>query len=149
MSSYSLLLIIVAFFQSKVLSRVSIQPTKPNLGILFMDFFNFYSASKLSQLEVSPKISFLPIDTPPVRNRTASSTPPYTHNAIDSSFKVFDPIKEKYNLARQSYKFLYIENLFYCIYLTLHQKSSSETILDRVFKTAKLFQKICVDGRFK
>lgn len=149
MSSYTLLLIVVAFFQSKVFSRISIAPTKPNLGILFMDFFNFYGASKLSQLEISPKISFLPIDMPPVRSRPASSSLVYAHSGTDSIFKVFDPFKEKSNLANNSYKFLYMENLFYFIYLTLHQKIDSEPILDRVFKTAKLFQKICVDGKFK
>lgn len=148
-SSYCLFLVVVAYFQSKVFYKSTIKTDRPNFGILFVDFFNFYCSSKFSKIQINPKISYLPIDTPPVRPRSISNPRSFSDSEYIQGLLVIDPFKEKRNLAKNTNRFLYMENLFYCIYMTLHQKMKGEKILEKVFKSAKIFQKICNDSKYK
>lgn len=129
----------VAYLQSKSYMKASLENVRPNLGILFLDFFYFYGSLKFEKLEIHPKISYLPIDELPVRSRSNSNQ--YTHpNYNNQLFKVLDPFKETSNLAKKSLKYLYLESLFSCIYVTMQQETTTVTVLERVFQTAKLYQ---------
>lgn len=147
-SSYMLLLLVVSYFQAKTLSRPIPQLTFPVLGIVFVDFFNFFSSAKFAKLEISPKVSSLPVDANPVRSRAPSSGPPYSPAPAEAGLRLIDPFNRENNLAQYNTKYLHLESLFYCVYVALHQRGA-DPLLARVFRTAKLFQRLNFEQKFK
>jgi hypothetical protein len=47
---------LVAFLQNKEITEGPLQNCFPILGILFVDFFNFYNSFELMKLEVRPRM---------------------------------------------------------------------------------------------
>lgn len=146
-SSYSLLLLVVSYLQSKTFAKANLQKVEPNIGIIFVDFFHMFAATKLGKLEVAPKIANLPIDAPAVRQRTPSTGHQFTAFSLDHSLRILDPLKDRPQASHPS-KFLFLESLFYLVFVEIH-KSGDDPILERVFRTAKLFQRMSFDSKFR
>jgi hypothetical protein len=146
-SSYSLLLLVVAYLQSKTLAKASLQKVEPNIGIVFVDFFNMFAATKLGKVEIAPKIANLPIDAPTVRQRSLTSGHQFHAFPVDHTLRILDPLKDRPQASHPS-KFLFLESLFYLVFVELH-KSGDDPILERVFRTGKLFQRMSFDSKFR
>ncbi len=122
---------VVAFLQSRIHKSKDINYITPNLGILLIDFFNTYISYKFQTIEIRP----FPIGVP-VTNYAILTKP-----NEQPTMRVLDPFSgenSSTNLTKNSYNFLFLENLFYFVYFVIFQKSE-EPVLLRIFQTAKIF----------
>lgn len=127
MSSYSLILMLVSYLQYKLFFKVSIEPVRPILGILFVDFFNFYGSVKFSAIEMKPIKAGDPIESVPILNKSADML----------SITLWDPLNYSNNVTKSTYKVVCLENLFYFTYFSLFHRS--ESVLRNVFEAAKIY----------
>ena len=126
-SSYSLILMLVTYLQYKLFYKISIEPVKPNLGILLVDFFNFYGSMKFSAVEMKPLKASDPIESVPILNKSAEML----------AITVWDPLNFTNNVTKSTYKVVVLENLFYFSYFSIFHRS--EFVLRNVFEAAKIY----------
>ena len=127
-SSYSLILLIVSFLQTKIMMNISIDDFKPNLGILLIDFFNFYNNLVFSNIEIRPKLDVLEVKEAVVIYQKFFPGKNY-------NFIIRDPLilKMDKNLVKGYY--FHLENLFYFVYFGIFRKGGG--VLEGIFDTAK------------
>ena len=128
---YALSLMLIAFLQSRVFQKKSIEKERPNLGILFIEFFNLFSAMKLQTVEIRPFTSDQLVESYPFVSKSLDFV----------AFQLVDPLNAKNNVAKHAYNFLFLENLFYFVFITLHKKKE-DGMLGTAFETARLFQQL-------
>lgn len=126
-SSYGLILMLVTYLQYKMFYKNSIDHVKPNLGILLVDFFNFYSSMKFSVVEMKPLKSSNPIESVPVINKSADML----------AMTLWDPLNFSNNVTKSTYKVMNLENLFYFSYFSIFHRSDS--VLRNIFDAAKIY----------
>lgn len=126
-SSYSLILMIVTYLQYKMFYKISIDAVKPNLGILLVDFFNFYGSVKFSAIEMKPLKAGDPIESVPILNKSAEML----------SITLWDPLNFTNNVTKSTYKVVSLENLFYFSYFSIFHRS--ESVLRNIFEAAKIY----------
>lgn len=106
--------------------NVSIDDERPNLGILLIDFFNFYNNLVFSNIEIRPKLDVLEVKEPVVVYQKFFPGRSY-------SFVIRDPLSLEGNLVKSYY--YHLENLFYFVYFNVFRKGSGG--LEGIFETAK------------
>lgn len=126
-SSYGLILMLVTYLQYKTFFKVSIETVKPNLGILLVDFFNFYGSVKFSAIEMKPLKANDAIESVPILNKSAEML----------VITLWDPLNFTNNVTKSTYKVVSLENLFYFSYFSIFHKS--ESVLRNVFDAAKIY----------
>lgn len=127
LSSYGITLMVVAYLQYKQFYNVSINIQEPNLGILFIDLFNFYSSFRISNLEMKP----LKNNEVPKEATITTKT-----NGIPTLI-IIDPLDPTNNVAKGTYNVTYLENLLYFVYFSAFHKG--ESVLGTVFEAAKIY----------
>ena len=126
-SSYGLILMLITYLQYKLFYKISIEPLKPNLGILLIDFFNFYGSMKFSTVEIKPLRVDEPIESVPITNTTAEML----------MMTVWDPLNFTNNVTKSTYKVVILENLFYYSYFSIFHRSDS--VLKNIFDAASIY----------
>jgi len=126
-SSYGLILMLVTYLQYKSFYKISIEPVKPNLGILLVDFFNFYGSMKFSAVEMKPLKANDIIESVPIHNK----------NADMLMMTVWDPLNFTNNVTKSTYKVVSLENLFYFSYFSIFHRS--ESVLVNIFDAANIY----------
>jgi non-canonical poly(A) RNA polymerase PAPD5/7 len=101
LTSYALVLMIVAFLQMKVYNKMPTEVKSPNLGILFIEFLSYYSNLDYMATEIKPLAPEKEIITPPFSATQGDSTP--------NSILVVDPLNPLNNVARSTYKFHFLK----------------------------------------
>lgn len=102
-TSYGIILMIVAFLQFKVKNIESIQNKKPNLGKLFIEFLNLYMNLDYSNTEICP---LKPND------KSNSSDPFVSPQFPHSQFYIKDPLNSQNNVSRSAHRFMFMRVSF-------------------------------------
>lgn len=127
LSSYGLILLVVAYLQYKQYCNLLIEDKEPNLGFLFVDFLNMYSSMKLSNLEMYPlKANEIPKEIT-IRNKTSAI----------NGIVIYDPLDFNNNVTKSTYNVVYLENLIYFVFFSIFHKG--ETVLGNIFESAKIY----------
>ena len=74
LSSYALLLMLVAFIQTIEYKGNVVKNEFPILGIMLVDFFNFYNSFELLKVEIRPFLPHDYINRPAVANKDTLET---------------------------------------------------------------------------
>jgi hypothetical protein len=119
---------LAAFLQTKIYSRQNIDNTPPNLGILFVDFFSFYTEIKMKDVDIKPFAWDQPIDISPISYKSKDLL----------GLQITDPLNQSNNVAKSSFNFMQLENLFCFIYFAFFQPGI-DSILGNIFESAKIF----------
>jgi DNA polymerase sigma len=119
---------LAAFLQTKIFYRQAIDANRPQLGVLFVDFFSFYTEYKMKEIDIKPFGWDHPIDGSPIVYR----------NKDMINLQITDPLNSSNNVAKSSYQFMQLENLFNFIYFSFFQPNQ-DSILGNVFESSKLF----------
>ena len=125
---------VAAFLQMRVHKNKDVSYVAPNLGILLVEFFNTYISFKFHATEIKVFPPGAPVTGYAILTKLNEQP----------TMRVVDPFASENsssNLTKNSYNFLFLENLFYFIYFALFQKSE-EPVLLRIFQTAKLFNQM-------
>jgi len=106
LTSYALILMIVAFLQFKSLNAKPTDPNplalkSPNLGMLFIEFLNLYANLDYASLEISPFLPSAKIDRSPY-------SPKLEHKFDMNAIVITDPLNAMNNVARSTHKFFYL-----------------------------------------
>lgn len=101
LTSYALVLMIVAFLQMKLYNKMSIKVEPPNLGALFIEFLSYYSNLDYMTTEIRPVGPVKEVTTPPFAPTQGDATP--------NSILVVDPLNPLNNVARSTYKFHFLK----------------------------------------
>lgn len=121
---------LAAFLQARQFTRGVVDFARsPNLGMLLVEFFNFYISMKFQAVDIKPSPPDQPIESFPVAQKSTSEY---------MWMQITDPLNAKNNVAKSSYNFFQLENLFYFIFFATHQ-GGKESTLANIFETAKLF----------
>ena len=97
LTSYALVLMIVAYLQMKQYHKMSIDAKQPNLGVLFIDFLYFFSNMDFTATEIMP---FKP------NKEILYTTFVKASQGAGGSMVITDPLNPGNNVARSSYKYL-------------------------------------------
>lgn len=125
---------LVAFLQARVYKSKDVEYVRPNLGILLVDFFNTYIACKLQATDIKPFPVGPEVDSSPIVSKRTDL----------ELMRVTDPLNSDFttnNVTKNSYNFLFMENLFCILYLVIHQQDELSP-LNRVFHTCKVFYQL-------
>lgn len=126
-SSYSIILMLVTYLQYKLFYKLSIEAVSPNLGILLVDFFNFYGSVKFSAIEMKP-----------LRASEAIESVPFLHKGAEMlMITLWDPLDPTNNVTKSTYKVVSLENLFYFSYFSIFHRG--ESVLRNIFDAAKIY----------
>lgn len=101
LTSYALVLMIVAFLQMKIMGKHPINIQSPNLGVLFVQFLSWYSNLDYMNTEIRPQPPSLEIFQTPFIQLSSDSTP--------NGILVVDPLNANNNVARSTYKFHFLK----------------------------------------
>lgn len=102
-TSYGLILMIVAFLQFKVKNIDSIQNIKPNLGKLFIEFLNFYMNFEYTGTEINPlKPNDLAMNNDPFKKL------PQQFVEFNQCMHIKDPLNPANNVSRSAHKFYFM-----------------------------------------
>lgn len=126
-SSYGLILMLITYLQYKMFYKISVENVRPNLGILLVDFFNFYCSMKFSAVELKPLKANDPIESLPIINKSADML----------AITLWDPLNFTNNVTKSTYKVVGLENLIYFSYFSIFHKSDS--VLRNIFDAAKIY----------
>lgn len=129
-SSYGLILMLVTYLQYKMFYKIPIEPIKPNLGILLVDFFNFYGSMKFSAVEMKPLKVNEPIESVPIINKGADML----------VVTLWDPLNSSNNVTKSTYKVVSLENLFYFSYFSIFHRS--DCVLRNIFDAAMIYMSL-------
>ena len=110
---------LAAFLQTKIFYRQAIDANRPQLGVLFVDFFSFYTEYKMKEIDIKPFGWDHPIDGSPIVYR----------NKDMINLQITDPLNSSNNVAKSSYQFIYFS--FF--------QPNQDSILGNVFESSKLF----------
>lgn len=146
--SYPLVFLIASYFQAKVINRSVFSNEFPSFGIAFVDFLHFFSSLKLGKLDVTVKTTALRNGSPPLQTRNLSVPHQVDQLLEESGLKIIDPFLTTNNLTKSMHKYAYLESLFYCLFVSLHQQDA-DLPLTRLFRTAKYFQRLNNNLKFK
>jgi DNA polymerase sigma len=95
LTSYGLVLMVVAYLQFKKSRGLSIELTEPNLGYLLLDFIYYYSSMDLTQFQISPAKSVkLDLNLPIIIQSQTSN-----HTSV-----ITDPLLSTNNVAKSFLK---------------------------------------------
>lgn len=119
---------LAAFFQTRLLNRQSVDRGRPGLGVLFVDFFNFFTEYKMKEIDIKPFSWEKSVDVLPVSFKTRDLI----------NLQITDPLNPTNNVAKSSFNFMQLENLFRFIYFSFFQPNQ-ESLLENVFESSKLF----------
>lgn len=101
LTSYALVLMIVAFLQMKLMNKFQIGVQSPNLGILFIQFLSWYSNLDYINTEIRPQPPSMEVFQTPFIQLQSDATP--------SGILVVDPLNANNNVARSTYKFHFLK----------------------------------------
>lgn len=101
LTSYALVLMIVAFLQMKLVNKFSINTQSPNLGVLFIQFLSWYSNLDYMNTEIRPQPPSIEVFQTPFIALPGEATP--------SGILVIDPLNANNNVARSTYKFHFLK----------------------------------------
>lgn len=146
--SYPLVLLIASYFQAKAINGSIFSTEFPSFGIAFVDFLHFFSSLKLGKLDVMVKTTALRVGSPPLQTRNSPVPHQMDRLLEESGLKITDPFSESNNITQNMHKHAYLESLFYCLFVSIHQKDGEQP-LTRAFRTAKYFQRMNNDSKFK
>jgi len=104
LTSYGLVLMVVAYLQFKKYRGISIDMTEPNLGSLLLDFMYYFSNIDLSQTQISP-VKSVKLD---LNLSTIIQTQNSNHNSI-----ITDPLLNSNNVAKSFLKHYIFRVCFY------------------------------------
>lgn len=105
LTSYALVLMIVSFLQMKLYNKLTIEAAFPNLGVLFIEFLNWYSNLEYMTTEIRPLRPIMEVGLAPF----AMVAPEVPNNSI----VVVDPLNSSNNVARATYKFHFLKVEFF------------------------------------
>lgn len=144
LSSYGLILMIIAFLQVPLANQNKLFMAKPedpspleikppNLGLLFMEFLTHYSVFEFWNYEVRPFAPHEEIYRQPFQPKLSKMEP--------STITVVDPLNPQNNVTRTAHKFMLLRVpganpertcfRFLCLRLTLSRKANSSTVRTR------------------
>jgi non-canonical poly(A) RNA polymerase PAPD5/7 len=101
LSSYGLILMIVAYLQFKICNQDTMDLKSPNLGVVFLEILNFYSFFENSTTEIVP---FKPED-----QITSHPFKKITHNSDPMFIWITDPLNPQNNVAKSMKKFYWLK----------------------------------------
>ena len=122
---------LAAFLQYRLFTRAPVDDAKPHLGLLFVEFLNLYTSTKLQTIDIRPFAAGSQIDNFPIQRK----------NNDFISMQITDPLNNKNNVAKSSFNFLQLENLLFFVYFSVHQ-NTSDMLLANVFETARVFLRL-------
>lgn len=102
LTSYALVLMLVAFLQNKTHRAETVDVGSPNLGKLFIEFLNCYSSSDYGLKEIRPFPPGVKVVSPPF-----FQSPDLGMGAIN----IVDPLNPSNNVAKSSYRFHFLKVL--------------------------------------
>ena len=101
LTSYALVLMIVAFLQLKIFNRLSIDKEGSNLGLLYLEFLNYYYNMDYLSTEIKPIKPTLEVILPTFSRGSTEGIP--------NSIVIVDPLNPANNVARSTYNFQFLK----------------------------------------
>lgn len=125
-SSYGLVLLLVAFFQELEYHGDFADFGTENCGTLFRLFFDFYATKKFQYYDIRPFLPMFPI----------SHSPFLVKPHLNPALVVVDPLNAMNNVTRSTFNVDRLESMFVFLYFWIHQKADYG-VLRQVFEVAK------------
>lgn len=108
-TSYGLILMIVTFLQLRIQQKIDISTTEPNLGLLLIEFMNFYMNFDYTGTQVIPAGPEMPLNSTVLYQKNM-----HLFGEFAQMMHIVDPLNPTNNVSRTAHKFyiLRVRGLF-------------------------------------